>query len=248
MWTLPAAGASDRLMNVLRNPERRLAAEGAVLKRSAAVVVWEDDGFVLKRWRPHGFVGMLKGVFRPSHAQRAFALAGRLISAGVATPAPVAVADRARCGLPASSYLIVEKIAAATDLATWQRSGRETMRETAKLLARLHRAGFTHRDLKPTNILFDANGRAHLIDLDGVRRRGRVSDGYATADLTKLARRMVELASLSPREAAVFLRAYCREAGTDSRRSWWRRLRRRLAPYHIPRRSRPCAYAGGNRT
>lgn len=234
VWTLRSVGASERLICLLERPERQLDVKGTILKRSAAVLVWADDGFVLKRWRVHGFGSVLKSVFRASHAKRAFVKACRLASAGVPTPQPFATADRTYFGAPLVSYFVMEGIVGAADLAVWQASGREAMQETARLLTRLHAAGFTHRDLKPTNILFDATGRAYLIDLDGVRSRGRVSDDHAAADLTKLARRMVELASLSPREAAVFLREYCRQSGKGSRRPWWRRLRNRLARYHIP--------------
>jgi 3-deoxy-D-manno-octulosonic acid kinase len=99
------------------------------------------------------------------------------------------------------------------------------------LLGRLHDTGFTHRDLKPTNLLFDPEGRAYLIDLEGLRTTQEVTDAQAVGDLSKLARRMIELATLSPSDAATFLKSYCSFRGRHDRRWWWREIRARMIPY-----------------
>jgi tRNA A-37 threonylcarbamoyl transferase component Bud32 len=230
-WVVREAGLSPRLMALLGQPERALRMPERILKRSDAVTVWRDDGVVLKRWQPHTVLGLLKGLFRPSHAMRAFEKARRLESAGICTPKPVAAAARTSYGLPVASYFIMEEVADASDLAGWQASCGEAVQQTARLLAALHQAGFSHRDLKPTNLLFDRGGRAWLIDLDGLRVRGRISDAEAERDLAKLARRMIELASLSPREAAAFLRAYCRLRHRSKCSRWWHAIRHHMSPY-----------------
>ena len=108
----------------------------------------------------------------------------------------------------------MEGIRAASHLAEQRGRNNKAIYEVARLLGRLHDTGFTHRDLKPTNLLFDPEGRAYLIDLEGLRTMGEVSDAQAVVDLSKLARRMIELATLSPFDAATFLQDYCTSGGT----------------------------------
>ncbi|MBA3502572.1 MAG: serine/threonine protein kinase, partial [Deltaproteobacteria bacterium] len=46
------------------------------------------------------------------------------------------------------------------------------MRDVARGLAAIHDAGLVHRDLKPDNVLFDANGRARISDFGLAMRDG----------------------------------------------------------------------------
>ncbi|HUR21735.1 MAG TPA: hypothetical protein VMZ90_13045, partial [Vicinamibacterales bacterium] len=70
--------------------------------------------------------------------------------------------------------------------------------------------GFTHRDLKETNLLFDAGGVPHLIDLDGLEFVSEVTDGEASANLRRLAEGLREAGKLNRTNLIVFLLAYCR--------------------------------------
>jgi predicted Ser/Thr protein kinase len=46
------------------------------------------------------------------------------------------------------------------------------------VLQHLHGHGIIHADIKPTNVLVDAHGKPHLIDLGVARREGEVTDGF----------------------------------------------------------------------
>ncbi len=230
-WILCREVALPRIRTILENPERVLQTTGEIIKCSGAVTVWRDGGIVLKRWKPLTIGSLLKDLVRPSHARRAFTKACRLEAAGISTARPIGAADRRRGGVLKSSYFVMEAIPGAVDLASRKRRGKEATREIGCLLGQLHDSGFTHRDLKPTNILFDPDGRAYLIDLEGLRTMQRVPDALAVGDLAKLGRRMIELATLSPADAASFLRDYCRARGRKNRRWWWREIRYRMAQH-----------------
>jgi len=60
------------------------------------------------------------------------------------------------------------------------------------LIARFHRAGLEHADLNAHNILFDANGKLWLIDLD--RSRLRIPEtGWRLRNLARLKRSLLKL-------------------------------------------------------
>src|SRR5207247_762532 len=98
----------------------------------------------------------------------------------------------------------------------------------AEMLARLHQEGFTHRDLKEGNIVFDTEGRPHLIDLDGLRYVRETTHQQAIADVARLARGMASWQQRLTRcDRARFLAAYCRARGLSDWRWWWREIGQR---------------------
>jgi serine/threonine protein kinase len=115
----------------------------------------------------------------------------------------------------------MKELTGAVDLGQWDGDRLQMIGRFGRMIGSLHRQGFTHRDLKPTNLLLTPDGSPYLIDLDGLRRPGLVSRRRAVADLVKLGRRMVELSTLSPREAARFVAEYASARGDGSRRRWW---------------------------
>lgn len=231
VWTLHGDAMVPRLKAILENPDHALQHRGEILKSTSAVTVWRDGPFVLKRWAPRTVRALVKDIFRKSYAHRAFSKACRLQSSGISTAVPLAAGDRRTYGILRSSYYLMEGIRAASHLAEQRGRNNKVIYEVARLLGRLHDTGFTHRDLKPTNLLFDPEGRAYLIDLEGLRTMQEVSDAQAVGDLSKLARRMIELATLSPSDAATFLEHYCSFRGRHDRGWWWREIRARMIPY-----------------
>jgi hypothetical protein len=233
IWTLRGDAMVPGLKAILENPEHALQHRGEILKSTSAVTVWRDGPFVLKRWAPRTVPALVKDIFRKSYAHRAFSKACRLQLSGISTAGPLAAGDRRTCGILRSSYYLMEGIRAASHLAEHRERNNRAVHEVARLLGRLHDTGFTHRDLKPTNLLFDPEGRAYLIDLEGLRTMQEVSDTQAVGDLSKLARRMIELATLRPVDAAAFLQEYRRVRGKGNRVWWWREIRARIAPYFV---------------
>ena len=78
------------------------------------------------------------------------------------------------------------------------------------LLGRLHGEGFSHRDLKSSNIILDSSAQPRLIDLDGLTFIGELPSARAKTDLERIARSVATAASVGRRQRIRFLRAYLR--------------------------------------
>lgn len=130
---------------------------------------------------------------RRRRAARSFDDALALAAAGVATPRPLAALLPQQRRDPAA---FVAELAELPTLAEWAGAGAcgdraALARACANTLARLHRAGLRHRDLKAPNILVDARAPGVvLIDLDGLRRR---RPGLSRAGLRGRARDLARL-------------------------------------------------------
>jgi len=84
------------------------------------------------------------------------------------------------------------------------------IRQAAALIARLHDEGFSHRDLKESNMVLDADGRLFFIDLDGVNFEGELTESRAARDLSRLLLVQSKHPVLNARHRLSFLLAYCR--------------------------------------
>jgi tRNA A-37 threonylcarbamoyl transferase component Bud32 len=107
----------------------------------------------------------------------------------------------------------MEEIPGARHLGEWRGDPVTAALQVAGLIAMLHESGFTHRDLKANNLIFDETGKLHLIDLEGLEFVGTVTNDQAAADLARLARAASMLPDYSARLALRFLRRYCRARG-----------------------------------
>jgi tRNA A-37 threonylcarbamoyl transferase component Bud32 len=227
-WQVRWPLVTPQVERILRAPDHFLE-QAKVLKPSRSSAVSAAGGVVLKRYNYRKWLSRFKDTFRASRGRRSFQQAYRLESAGVATARPIAAADRRRCGLLVSSYFVMAEIPDAVLLPAWSASPEARGQQVAELLARMHDAGFTHRDLKGGNVLLDSTGRPHLIDLDGLRFVRRVSDSRAAADLARLARDTKGWQRRVSRSGcARFLIAYCRGRKLPDWRWWWRAIERRL--------------------
>jgi len=206
----------DRLRRLLENPDEALERCTRWFKcgphRSSTVGC--IDGFVLKRHNRKKWGNLFKDLFRQSRARRAFRQAFHLELLGIPTARVVAAAERRSWRVLCGSYLVTVEIPGAIDLESYLNTGvlpgHELIQRMATLIARLHKEGFSHRDLKGANILLDAHGQPYLVDLDGLRDLRQVSDARAAADLERLARSVREHPHVTRADYRAFLRAYCR--------------------------------------
>jgi tRNA A-37 threonylcarbamoyl transferase component Bud32 len=223
-WTVHPDFASPAFLNRLRAPEQLMEPPAQPIERDATPRVTrlvranlpELPGMpvIIKNFQPRDFTQSVKDLFRSSRAHRAFSRALLLRKHDIATPTPVAAGEtRLGCWLK-ESYLIAEEVVHARTLYDWRNSARQAdqkkilMRAAAKMLARLHDAGFSHGDPNISNFL--VRGQPYpapdlvVIDLDNIQPRRRISVRLAARDASRLLR------YLSPYERLWFDAQYCR--------------------------------------
>lgn len=213
-WQLRTALITPAAQAVLDDPDGWLARLPRLIKDGRTSTVGRADGLVLKRFNFRKLINLGKDLLRPSRARRAFRKAYHLELAGILTPRCIAAAGRHTLGFLMRSYLLMEEIPGAMDLTAYLRRGHvpepAVIRAAAELLARLHHEGFSHRDLKESNLVLDFAGQLHLIDLDGMDYLGRVSDAQAEEDLERLARGVAAFPQVTRAHRERFLRTYWR--------------------------------------
>ncbi|MGI9430901.1 MAG: lipopolysaccharide kinase InaA family protein [Myxococcota bacterium] len=161
-----------------------------------------------------------------SKARRELERACQVASLGIATPVPLAAAERHGHGRLLACYLIVPIVEGARDLRQiWNeglpRDARSALAERFGAFVRAaHEAGIDQDDLAPNNFLLTPSGDLRMIDFERARLGALVSPGARDRALAKLHR---ELARASLADRARFLSGY---AGGD--RKAWRTLWRRL--------------------
>ncbi len=171
---------------------RKDSPSGQVLRRRLTVGGRELDVFI-KRPQRTSRVKRLLDCLRPSRPVRAFRLGHMLLARRVPTALPLAALELRRGPVLRESLLITETVdaerldnflqrhlappgAGEADLGPQQQwdLARRVLAEMGRLTRRLHELGFSHRDLKATNMLVrwspPDDPQIVLIDLDGLRR------------------------------------------------------------------------------
>jgi len=175
---------------------------------------------VAKRERTRGWKRPLAALgARAGRAERAFELAHELLERGLATPPALAVLGR-----PDEAVLVTRYVDGTGPWELAERRGVEPLLATlAAALARLHGAGFRHRDPKASNVLVrERDGEPEVVwtDLVGVQYLGTVEPRLRARDLGRL--------------AASFESCEARTAGV--RAGHWKELERRYLEIALGRK------------
>jgi tRNA A-37 threonylcarbamoyl transferase component Bud32 len=162
---------AEALAPFLVAPDEMFTRPGVrVLKHSRSSTVAELDlpggrRVIFKRFAVTAWSDPLVALLRPTGALRSWVLGHGLRLRGLPTPRPLAMFHRARYGLPAEGYLLLEKLPDALALDDWLRSvstrpageARALLRglidQVARLVRLLHARHLAHRDLKAANLL-----------------------------------------------------------------------------------------------
>jgi tRNA A-37 threonylcarbamoyl transferase component Bud32 len=213
-WHVRLPFLDDRLGALLRDPDRFLSDQAEILKPGLSSTVGRADGLILKRYNLRKVESIIKDLFRASRARRAFHKAYHLELLGIPTAKPIAAAERRVLRVLLRSYFVMEEIPHATEFGQWRGDGEAVLRRVAELLAKLHNEGFSHRDLKETNIVLDARGQPYLLDLEGLCFVGELSFARAAADLARFAK---ALGGQWTKVGEKFLTHYCAHRGLEAR-------------------------------
>ena len=201
----------------------------------------------LKRYNSFSWRIPLGSWFRPSGAVRALRGAAILANARIAGAKPVAAVESRFWGMVTKSFFFTEEIAQGKTVdAYWRatlaplegrdgfRRRRSFLRALASLFRSLHDQRVYHGDLKDANILAVAGEGERsdcffLLDLEGIRKVGRLSRRRRIKNLVQLNRtfgRHVRRA-----DKLIFLKEYLSQGFSDwgRKRRWVTKLIRRSA-------------------
>lgn len=216
---------------------------------------------VVKQFNNRGVKARTLRRLRGSKAERSWRSALAFRNAGLATAAPICLIESRRADGP--SFFVTRHLGKTVEARYLFRAvdaGRERedfpwidypafLADLGRALARMHEAGFFHRDLSIGNVLIcrDDPGRLYVIDLNRCRERRRMGAVSRTRDLCRLA-------IFRPADQERFLESYWGRAPGPLRTTlfklfhhgfrWkieakkrWRKATKRLADLIVPRRA-----------
>lgn len=137
--------------------------------------VEDEGGAVVIKETGAGPARALADLFRGSPGRRAWRAGHGLLARDVAAAEPLAFADRRTLGLPVASVVVLAAIDGPDGVGAC--GDPAALDAQLDLVARLHERAIDHGDLKATNWIHRASdGRAVLVDLEGVRFRRTLPD------------------------------------------------------------------------
>ncbi|MCE9636274.1 MAG: hypothetical protein K8T90_11280 [Planctomycetes bacterium] len=205
-----------------------------LIKRNLVRAVWRvplSDGrrVIVKRYRVAGVGDFMKYAVRDSRALTEWRVGRGLDAAGIATAVPLAWAERRIRGVLRDAALVTREIPDAVHLNAFVErhllaSGTDSLRasfydDLARLVRRMHDAGFVHNDFHGGNLLVvgsPAAPRIHVIDLHSVARHGRPPEAARWFDLVKLLHSMLTCSTVAERRR--ICEVYESGAGTSGTR------------------------------
>ena len=206
--------ASDTLERVLRDPDATLA-DIKPIKDDGTTTVWEITidlhRCIIKRYNRKTPAHGIRRFFQRSRAKNCWLQAQALANIGVAVAPPIAWVQKKTLGLKRGSWLISERVDGDDCHTTFENRKQEgslLMENIVNTLVKLWRAGYSHGDLKATNILI-ANGNPVLIDLDATQHHR--SRFFARRGITRDLRRFLKNWQAKPiihQQAKTALAAY----------------------------------------
>ena len=195
-----------------REPDLILQEQGQLLKNGRSATVGGCDQWILKRYNFKKPLNLFKDLVRRSKAASCFQKAYHLELVGIPTARCIAAGERRKWGALLNAYLLMEKIPGENlgVFISQAADPKPVLKKAVALIAQLHEEGFSHRDLKETNLLVTPKEEVVLIDLDGVAYQKVISNEKAASDLDRFCRGVSGRVLLKPETKKSLLRVYCR--------------------------------------
>lgn len=213
------------LAHILSSPDAFLSgSKGLVLKdgrtvKAARVDIGNDQHVFLKRYNRKGFFHTFKNIFRSSRAKRVWRNSFGLELRGIPVPATIAHIEERKFRVLLRSYVLSEFLSEAKTLGSIynEESIKErrlsVMNTLGREVARMHRYGCLHGDLKWSNILIkniEGTVRCFFVDFDGAKIKKSLGLPDVLPELSRFYAEMLKY-GLSPEEKTGFFSSYCRQ-------------------------------------
>ncbi|MGH7855416.1 MAG: lipopolysaccharide kinase InaA family protein [Candidatus Binatia bacterium] len=227
-----ALAEADRFFD---NPECQIVKDQKKVKvgRLTLRIAGKQRSIYIKKYNAFSLRFRLVSPLVQSGALRSLRGAKVLHEGTIATAKPVAAVESRFCGMLRNSFFISEEIAGGKtadaywieNLQEYKNRGackqqRAFLRQLAALFHSLHARRIYHNDLKDANILVVNNRRDEsieffLLDLEGVRQCGRLSERRRIKNLVQLYRTLGRYVPRS--QQAFFLKCYLGPAFEDGK-------------------------------
>lgn len=192
------------------DPSRLMQGFSEVLNASKTTMVkagmYRGERIYLKRYNFKGIKDTCKNIFRTGRAFKSARAADMLSALGVDTPQVLFACEKRLAGVLLESYIATRGIEAVNLVEAVERHGPRDAAAVARFIRRLHEMGVLPVDLKGENLLIDADGRVHLIDLDRLKRRRYLSLNRIARNLSYLNASFAR--TLQPETRLAFLGEY----------------------------------------
>lgn len=193
--TVVAPGYSSFYAFASHLPES-FTTEGKIIFRNRNTIKQIDlngASLVVKEFAlPHLFNRLMYRFFRSSKARRSFDYAQQLFQGGVGTPAPVAYCETGSVFLAGKAYYVTLRSTLTRDYRDLYHDAhprqKEILTAIAQTIARMHDLGFWHKDLSPTNILWDFKPEGIAVELIDLNRMhlGQISQKKGCCNFDRL--------------------------------------------------------------
>lgn len=169
---------------------------------------------IVKRYRVAGLQDWVKYAVKPSRAKAEWDVGRGLDRAGIPTAVPLAYAERRVGGVLRDAALVTREITGAVHLNAYVEAHmagpdaaaaamrRRLYDDLARLVRRMHDAGFIHNDFHGGNLLVNgepSDPHLHVIDLHSVTRPAHPSEGGRWFDFLKLLHSMLTCSTAEER-------------------------------------------------
>ncbi len=158
-------------------------------------VDYDDQMWVVKRFKPLAFFRQIVYSLASSKAKRAFVYAGMLRQRGIRTPKEIAYIETTRFGMVRECYFVSEKSNARIlfhDLVEPENYNKTLADSVADFFVTLHKKGILHGDPNMNNIMYDCHDghfEFSLIDINRTKFKDILSRKQCVKNLMRLTHR-----------------------------------------------------------